>query len=521
MHLLDLAPELLECIIDYTLPLGFEGFALCCKTTHTLSQAKIALHNHYKQKWRVANASARAAGDPFGLLYEIALDPLLAKYIEVFNFGDWNREAMLTVRHNDEVMIKIKDLLISSPYFRLADVDFQEWWTELEEEFQRGRHEDSDAHNDFPYATISLLLFLPNIIEIKFAEAWGSSRWYIDNDAEKKARLRDPVLDSIVELSHGSAFEGRSLNRLETVLPFMRGGYNTKTGFQAVEPFVLIPSVKELYSTSLVATEKGLGISFSHPFSRGWQNPNIISGLRRMELAYCCMDGGTLDTILEKIPRLETFRYEHECKHHGVEYEWDAASFVETLGKRCGNTLTELAITSSQAHIGGIENGAETFEVFEKLERLEIDVRIFMGPPKSSGQKRGFAGFSPEGTTLWQEADLPNLANILPPSIKSLDMNTDFPKDGDMNDKDAVALNALLKGFREQRQKILPNLERVVVRQMGAESAKRLADEAGCDFEIYRADNTGGRILGRSRGSFRAKWIRDFDERVGGVSYEY
>jgi hypothetical protein len=76
-----------------------------------------------------------------------------------------------------------------------------------------------------------------------------------------------------------------------------------------LEPFMRLKSLRELYSTSCLAIDDGYtGMPFH------WRFPGINSNLRRVELAYCCMDAEGISVLLRQTPCLQIFRYLHECK---------------------------------------------------------------------------------------------------------------------------------------------------------------------------------------------------------------
>lgn len=376
---------------------------------------------------------------------------------------------------------------------------------------------DRNSTSDVPFATIALLLFLPELRQLQMYVHWGYSpthgRWYVNNDRILNETMRIPMLDALAKHSHDANFSGQSFHNLETILPFMGTGYDRKSSFGTQEWFVLTPTVKEFFGISLLATDfcNG-GTQFD------WHIPDLVSNVRRLELAYCNMDENGISNILSRMPKLEIFKYGHECKHHGCGWEWNPGKFIEAVADKSGNTITEMAF-SCDPEPGAIENGVADLRRFTKLRRLEIDVLAFMGPPISTGQMRGTCGFKPDGATQWEESELPCLATMLPPSIEHLHLNTLlFPDVQDKKYAHAVALKALLNGFEVQRKKNLPKLTDVVVRQFNSDTAKKVVEEAGCDFENWIAD--GDRFWMRQKKHRMPRWLGEFEDRIGYIDYQ-
>lgn len=201
------------------------------------------------------------------------------------------------------------------------------------------------------------------------------------------------------------------------------------------------------------------------------------------------MDADGIAQLLSHTPLLGVFRYSHECKWHGCQYDWNAGGFVEAIAQHCGETITDLAITCDTFY-GGIINGVSSFRRFSKLRQLEIELRILCGPPLGSGQKNGENDHVvPEGQTPWSVRDLPCWISMLPESTIETHINTDFTK------QDETALWALLKEFPQQRKLRLSNLTRVIIRQFRGDGARALVKRASAKLMVFDQD---GRLSARS-----------------------
>lgn len=496
MGLLDLPPEILDLIIDVTAPNGIESFVLSCKAIHERAKSQIARHNELKRRWgHTTNASPALRGNTLNILYEVSRDPIIAEYIETLSLWDRRTEDEVTpdlngydFREDDAAMKGIKKLLESAEYYAMADRD--EWWRQIQEEDAVGE----DTSIDKLYATVALLALLPNVKVLQLPDRWHEVR------KGEAAQSLVPAVESLITTSNASLRRLRPLGSLETILPFVEEGYDVRAGLQCLQPFMCLDSIRNLFAVSCVATEDDWG---NTPFE--WPNPNIKSTLSRIELASCCMDTHGLSALLANTPSLTIFRYSHQTKWDGMESDWNPGEFLQVLANYCGDQLLELAITVDELH-GAIINGLSSFLRFSKLQKLEVDVIAFCGPPVESGQRLGRFAHVPDGATPWQYVDIPCMGEMLPDSIQELQVNTDYPAPN----KDA--LWALFKNIKSQKKERLVQLHKIVIRQYRASTAWSMATDHGAIFEAFDefTDTPRGRAM-------MPEWKRQFDTRVGGI----
>ncbi|KAF2822950.1 hypothetical protein CC86DRAFT_372728 [Ophiobolus disseminans] len=496
MGLLDLPPEIIDLIIDITVPNGLESFALSCKAVFERANTQIAHHNELRRRWsHTNNAHPARRGDTLSVLYEISREPIIAEYIESLSL--WDRRAHDEVSHelngyefreDENAMSKIKNLLRSAEYYAMADQD--EWWQQILEEDAAGEQLNVDKL----YATVALLALLPNIKEIQLPDRWHEVR---SNEA---AEALVPAVESLVAMSNNSNRRLRPLSSLETLLPFVEEGYDLRVGLQCLQPFMCLKSIRNLFAVSCVAVQDDWG---NVPFE--WPNPTLKSPLTRIELASCCIDASGLSVLLANTPAITIFRYSHQTKWDGLEYDWNPGEFLEALANYCGGNLKELAITVDELH-GEVVNGLSSFMRFDKLEKLEVDVAPFCGPPLESGQRLGREAYIPEGANPWTLIDIPCMGDMLPPSIRELQVNTDYPSPSE------DALMALFKNVKDRSVDKLTQLKKSVIRQYMYSTAQKMADDHGVVLEVFEEHKA--EPLPRS---MMPQWKREFDARVGGI----
>ncbi|CAE6998307.1 hypothetical protein HRS9139_04182 [Pyrenophora teres f. teres] len=498
MGLLDLPPEILDLIIDRTAPGGLQNFVLSCKTVYQRSASQIRHHNALKKAWsHTTNMSPSRRGDTLAVLHEIAREPIIAEYIETLFL--WDRRANDEVRedpgaynfrNDDKAMQEIKDLLRSAEYY--ANAEEEEWWAHILEEDKAGDQSDMDKL----YATVALLSLLPNLKTLQLPDRWHEVR-----DGESAEALVPNVL-SLVTMSNAKGHRQKPLAQLETILPFVEEGYDIRVGLQCLAPFLALRSIRNLYAVSCVAVDEDWG---GVPFN--WLSPNTKSPLTRVEFACCCMDAAGLSAFLSNVSALRVFRYSHQTKWDGLEHDWNAGEVLEALANYCGNTLVDIAITIDELH-GEVVNGLSSFLRFGKLEKLEVDVECFCGPPLESGQRQGREARIPPGATAWGHIDIPCMGDMLPESMQELHVNTNYPEPSE------AALHALFKNIVDRRKDKLTRLHKAVIRQYRSLSARHIAEDHAVTIEVFDEGVENPRPR-----SMMPQWKREFDSRVGGIVF--
>jgi hypothetical protein len=490
--------ELVDEIIQYTLPDGFESFVLSCKDIYRRARdGKIQRHNALRRRWKSTHIAVNADthGELFSLLYELALDSLSAKYIEYLDLWDphgTSNGMWRDIREDQEAMRRVMDMVLRSKVL----LYLTELWHQM-------ISEDQDSNDDGqPVAVVFLLSMLPNLRTLRLPQSWANLTGGVHG---REVLEHAPLnwyrwLEEMVAMNqHGQDV----LSNLRTILPFMPEGYDSRSALDNIEQFMPLKNLTEMYLVSSISTEPDAYTGM--PFNYRPRNINWTSHLTHVELAYSCIDADGVSAFLSNIHALEVFKYSHQTKWHGLGYDWNPGTLVEALARHSGQTIKELAITV-ETLFGDIINGASSFFSFPKLRKLECDILIFRGPAVESGQRRGMDPYVPPGETPWDEDDIPCIGSMLPSSIEEVQLNTDFPK------PDESSINALLKNCREQRAARLIRLNKFVIRQWKDDDAKPLAERAGVEFEVY--NHAGDEHVIRA---LMPEWKREFDEKVGGV----
>jgi|SRR5690242_2214374 len=496
MRLLDLPPEIIDYILDFAGATGLEGFVLSCKAVYGRATAQIQNHNSLRRQWsHTTNDRLSRRGDILAILYEISRNPVIAEYIETLSLWDHRPEeeidslAAEDFRSDETSLQQIKGLLRRAEFFE--DADLEKWWADM-------MWEDQTVYVDFVdkvYATVALLALLPNLKTLQLPDAWYGVR------SGEGSQALVPSIENLVSLSNNQNHRRRwqALQSLETIMPFAEEGYDVRVGLQCLAPFLALHSIRNIYAVSCVAIDDDWG---GIPFH--WRYANK-SPLTRIELASCCMDSHGLDALLAHTPAITTFKYSHQTKWDGLQYDWNPGEFLQTLADRLGKQIIDLAITVDELH-GEVINGLSSFHSFPNLLKLEVDVIPFCGPPLESGQRLGRDSFVPTGATAWTHSDIPCLGDMLPDSIREVHLNTDFPLPSEQ------ALKSLVKNIVDRRKDKLRNLEVCVIRQYQSNTAQDIADRHGVILEVFDMD-----VMDPRARAMMPLWKREFDQKVGGI----
>jgi hypothetical protein len=504
MGLLDLPLEIIDVIIDLSLPLGIESFVLTCKALHGRAKKQIQRHNALSRRWKCAdNYSTLEAGDTFGLLYAIALNPLVAHYIEVLDLWDRRWTESLThssqiwrdgcdYRKDPEAIDKVLQIIAKSAFYHSSILEEDQTWADALTPIEEQR--------DTWQAVVVLLGLLPNLRVLRLSPRWEE----ISNDYLLGGEGYPNSFTEILSSANQDHGLDKPLGKLEVLLPSMDGGYEQKMALQGVQPFMTLNSLHEMYLVSAVAVDDHYsGIPFE------WKFPALSSALTRLELASSCIDADGLSNLIAHTPRLTIFKYSHETKYHGCEHDWNPGTFIEALARHCGNTLLEVAITIDEL-FGDIVNGASSFLALPNIRKLEVDILVFCGPPIESGQRQGQNAKVPEGERAWTKDDIPCIGSMVPEGIRDVHINTGYPV------TDATALLSLLKNLETQRAERLHALETVIIRQYGGNSAQEMVDWAGATLEPFDLDVQEMRLR-----SMMPEWKRKFHDRVTSLAHGF
>ncbi|KAF2094845.1 hypothetical protein NA57DRAFT_80014 [Rhizodiscina lignyota] len=418
MALTRLPNELLDNIIECTLPQGFESVALTCKRIHARCTPFIKRHNELRSRFRDftyyvdPRGSLVAASD---LITLIAAEPIVARYI---------RTANLSVPSIDDGGA-VDELFASSTYLRQAGLDWKEYYATFGEDVREKRYSQ--------HGTALLLTLLPNTEKLTIPKLWRPNA------------VTNKLLDILVDRAKQSSLLSPA-SSLALVTRFdISLGQNEQVDLSWATPFLTLPRIASFHGSRCLA-------SGDNPRSLAFRGSrHMAETLQVANLASCCIDDVGIAELLKHTPRLKTLRYWHYTKYDSPIQDWDICKFVNVVAREAGSHLVELSVAIRELR-GSIIPGKASMRGFQKLEKLEYPLELVMCNINATGAASHIA-------TLFQRflnglID-PFVRDLIPTSVAQLSLKSEG------TDSHEKALNDLFRHFRPVRKPQLPALQEI------------------------------------------------------------
>jgi hypothetical protein len=187
-----------------------------------------------------------------------------------------------------------------------------------------------------------------------------------------------------------------------------------------------------------------------------WPFPTLNSRLQNLELAFTPIVATELDKLLAHTPELRSCKLSYGSGQR--DCDWDANAIFRTLELRCGQKLKDLSVTAETLH-GMIKGGLHTFTCFPRLEHLELDVRMLIGPPVTDDLRymSPSAFRDHEYSVGWNATAIPKLTEMLPSTIETVCLLTGH------YGMETEILHSLFDGWHISNLQDLPHLDHVDV----------------------------------------------------------
>lgn len=452
MELLDLPTELLERILQETMPEGFESFAVTCKAVYRAGNFIRPKHNAFRKRYRRFAYGDSADGDAcissLQLIARIAQEPIIAKYIVSANLVEDISldDAEVSEAHIQEVThsTRVLALLETSPYLQSAGVDPAAVHQYLVSTYRSG-------HPGPGLAAALLLTLLPNVSELALPKRWVA-------DAEDEPPTSAPqnplaissLVDLIVSRANDPSEPTAGLSRLTTILPSTAWGYDNRWALALFQPFLSIRTVRTFVAGSCVAVDdQYTGNPFPDP-----KHDSFGQSLEAVELVGACADDIELRKVLSRMPRLRSFCFSFETKWHGCCHDWDAGAVMRAIEAEVGRTLERLSFSILNCY-GDSGTGVYSLKGFTRLKEVELGVSVLLGPQHGGGSH----GERNDGKALDKgPREVPRLGDLLPPTIEKFCLVADRLDDYNQ------ALNWLFSNIVAEKDEKLPNLKEIILR---------------------------------------------------------
>ncbi|KAH8703178.1 hypothetical protein BGW36DRAFT_457508 [Talaromyces proteolyticus] len=476
--LLDLPIELLDRIVEETIPEDFEAVALSCKLLYSVSTHFLKKYNPRRKRFRnfafsrkvnrskagwdhVSNDTGFVVPDSRELLERIAAEPELVRYIRAIDLkwpeeeeeegysdgsnGEENERNDESPAEPDErvpLSDTLKQLVYTYPLLQEFDQDLEDWIHAIELATHPADEDEAEV-----YAECLLLTMLSNLQKISLPRIWGHKMDPEDSRDSPGVKALEPILKYLVHRANNpEQFPDSPLSKLKIVNLTTGIGYEEKYALTAFTSFLAINSVSEVCLSNCIFKDDGYTGSTFQPLFNSYSH-----NLRKLELMASVAGPSELSELLLRIPNLQIFHFAHETKWHGCGHDWNVGAFFATVQEHCAETLQELSVCIIEQYGG---QGTTLYDMtrFQKLSLLDMEIRMLCGPAYNPSLRHD------EEEDLPKRSSWPRLVEMLPASIKKLNLYLN-----DFKDEKPDCLSHIFQGFKENREANLPHLQEVTL----------------------------------------------------------
>lgn len=445
MALTRLPTELLDKIIIYALPEGFESVALTCRKIYALCTPFIEHHNRlrshfhnftYYGKMTDPSFTIRTASD---LIIRIAVEPIVARYVRNADFKADSPRSLVIPRgfvRDADYREDVIRLFANCPYLEQAGLDWKEYIAKIKEELNV-----DTPHRYSQHAAAFILTLLPNIERLTLPRSW------------KPLGATDKLIDAVIHKSRQSnSLCGRpSLAQITTFEPYVSLVPQARFNLNWASPFLALPHIRSFRGPSCVVMDHGRkSIISKDPYSGFGETLEAVS------FVSCCIDEKGIADFLRHTTRLRTLRYSHSTKENVGLQCWDICKFVTAIECELGRHLVELSI-SIREPFGSIAPGKASMRDFARLRQLEFPLDIVMCNITTAACRDSIPNESPVECSSDHESDCDALSigDLVPASVSILSL---ISHGRDHHDK---ALDVLFRGFAARKEITLPALKEI------------------------------------------------------------
>ena len=427
--LLELPQEILDQIIDDTIPESVEAFSKSCNYVNRLAKSRLEHHIADVASYCDIQITARRTNDllrrhqasPLELLEDILQKPYLVRYPQRLWLGNGSRnDGRPRPTDSDEFRTQIVSALIDCWYVPSNEV--QEWATQI-------------CLGDYDAGTALLLALLPNL-QCFVIESTSIQTGYIGR-----------MLCYIAEASYDPRFTGRCLALSKLVKVELSGRGLFDEGEEEIE---ILAQLSTIPSVNILRCER---IKCSEISSAFWNLDRYNSGVTIVEFFNCLVHPDVVDQLFGGMQALKRF---YSGTSDGLNTTEDRSRIFQVLRQHAKHSLEELDLTwnSSTKEIFDLAS-IDDLRDFQKLKKLRVRYDAIM--------------------TEHEDGTLPQvpLTSILPLSITEVRLVGPYRywhlgSHGELTEKSKAIvrqalhdLASLFDGLPALKEKCLPNLVRV------------------------------------------------------------
>ncbi|KAF1967148.1 hypothetical protein BU23DRAFT_603049 [Bimuria novae-zelandiae CBS 107.79] len=450
MALTNLPSELLDMIVEFSLPEIFKSLATICWKIYERCTPFINRHNELRSRFRdfgyYAHAydSVVAASDLISL---IAADPCVARYIRTADLrGDSTFLRHLLTRGKPPKSVPsiedggvIVQLFANSTPLRRAGLDWREYYSVFAEDVREMR---------FSQHGCAFLLTL-----------LGQVEWLRLPGTGKPNAETNELLDFLSKEAQQHGFSSSGLRSVKTFIGSLSTSETEYQGLSWTSPFLALPHLKVFSISGSFAVREN---PRTFPFRR---SSHIVSTLEAAHLSGCCIYDTGISAFLKHTPRLKTLSYSHSIEHDYLPLDWDICNFINAVAREAGSHLVELSVSTRP---------------FQKLKRFEFPQEVLMCNINSTGVAGNIATSL---QYLFNGGSLdPFVRDLIPPSVTHLWLTSKGMGPYD------IGLDTLFRHFRSVRRSQLPHLQHVYIDcEQGAVNAYKQQ----CNKIVVEGDREG------------------------------
>ncbi|KAI2626604.1 F-box domain protein [Hypoxylon sp. NC1633] len=453
--ILTIPTELVDEIIQQTLPEGFESLALTCKKFYGLCAPSIHRHKYLRKIFQSFNyiersqrenyddaSAGNSSRDPtfsyistaFALLERIAIEPKVARYITEADLAlDTYPPRVMSFRNIPEVdeAGPVADLLAGSVHLKEAGLDWKEYYSRIRKDLQEGTYYSQ-------HAAAFLLTLLPNTRTLVLPNAWKPLRAtevllevLVRNAKRPKYSSDTPSLAKVTRFKSSPIFRLRE----------------RRHDLDIAVPFLALPHVQSFYGPmSLAIGSISTELASKSAYFRYGET------LETVEFMECFIDEAAIASFLKNAQRLKIFRHSHANRPYRPAQDWDICKFVATIEREVGSHLEELSISVSESQ-GSILPGKASMRGFPRLRKLGFPLEIAMCNARDAASRfqTPIEGLTEE--QLDKSGIL--IGDLVPLSVTKLSLLSKGTNGHEM------ALKAIFSNFAAKKASQLPNLEEI------------------------------------------------------------
>ena len=341
-NLIELPNEILDQIIDDTIPESVEAFSESCTYINRLAKSRLEHHIADVDSYcdiqitdsRGNDLLRRHKASPLELLKDFLQKPYLVRYTQqLWLGGGFKNDRSPRPTYSDEFRNQIVRALIGCWYVPSDEV--QEWATQI-------------CLDDYDAGTALLLALLPNL-QCLTIESSSIKTDYVGR-----------MLFSIAEVSHDPRFTGRCLALSKVVKAELSGCGWARRGEQEIE---ILAKLSAIPSINILRCEK---IECSGISSTGWNLHKYRSGVTIVELYNSQVHPDVVDQLLGGMQALRRFYY---WTLEGLSAMEDRTRIFQVLQQHAKHTLEELDLIwfSSTNEFAWVSYDLRDFQMLKKL----------------------------------------------------------------------------------------------------------------------------------------------------------